>query len=205
MSKKRKLGVVLFDGFELLDVFGPLEMFGLARDDFEIELLAESGPSVESAQGPRSVVDVTFSKAGDYDILLVPGGYGTRKAVKNVSLLEWLQQKSETAEIVTSVCTGAAILASSGLLNGKKATSNKESFTWVKSQGEKVEWVAEARWVEDGKFMTSSGVSAGMDMSLALIQKLLGETKARAIATEAEYEWHNDSSWDPFAKVHGLV
>jgi transcriptional regulator GlxA family with amidase domain len=103
------------------------------------------------------------------------------------------------------VCTGTALLARPGLLDGRRATTNKAVFQWVADQGPKVEWIRAARWVEDGHFFTSSGVSAGMDMSLAVIAKLVGQDMADALATGAEYDWHRDASWDPFAKVHGLV
>jgi transcriptional regulator GlxA family with amidase domain len=107
---------------------------------------------------------------------------------------------------VSSVCTGAALLARAGLLDGRRATSNKLSFKWVTEQGPAVEWILrQARWVEDGKFATSSGVSAGIDMTLALIAKLAGAESAERIAIRMEYEWHRDPSWDPFAKIHGLV
>jgi transcriptional regulator GlxA family with amidase domain len=105
----------------------------------------------------------------------------------------------------TTVCTGSALLARTGRLDGIAATSNKAAFKWVMEQGPKVDWKAEARWVEDGKFMTSSGVSAGMDMALAAVQRLYGEAEAERVATRTEYDWKRDVSWDPFAKIHGLV
>ena len=202
---KRCIGVVLFDGFELLDVFGPLEMYGMAADHFDICLLAENEGSVASRQGPRSVVDYPFSQAPQVDILFVPGGTGTRTEVSNQTLLDWLRVQSQHAEYVTSVCTGSALLAKAGLLDGVSATTNKLSFQWVASQSAKVIWQKQARWVEDGKFFTSSGVSAGIDMALAVIAKLVGQGIAEQAATWAEYDWHRDASWDPFAQLHGLI
>ena len=201
----RSIGVVLFKEFELLDVFGPLEMYGMAPESFEIHMVAERGSEVASKQGPRSVVDHEFGDDRQFDILLVPGGRGTRTEVENSKLLEWLRIQSPNAEYVTSVCTGSALLAKAGLLDGIRATTNKRAFAWATSQSDKVIWEKEARWVEDGKFFTSSGVSAGMDMSLALIGKILGNETAEQIATWTEYEWHSDAGWDPFAKIHGLV
>jgi len=113
--------------------------------------------------------------------------------------------RSADAKFVTSVCTGSALLAKAGLLDGRRATSNKMNFAFVESQGKNVQWVKELRWVEDGRFFTSSGVSAGIDMSLALIQNLLDEAAADQAAIWAEYEWHRNADWDPFAKIHGLV
>ena len=205
MKTKRSIGVVLFHDFELLDVFGPLEMFGLLPEHFEIRLVAEKEAIVASRQGPRSIIDHKFGDDHQFDILLVPGGMGTRQQVTNPVLQEWLRRQSAGAQYVTSVCTGSALLASAGLLDGVRATTNKAAFAWVAEQGKQVMWQKQARWVEDDKFFTSSGVSAGIDMSLALIAKLLGQETAQQVAFWAEYDWHEDPDWDPFAKLHGLV
>lgn len=194
----KTIGVLLFPEFELLDVFGPLEMFGML-DDIEIRMVAEKERIIASTQGPRSVIDDLIADDRAYDILLVPGGRGTRREVGNPYLLDWLRRKAAGAEYVTSVCTGSALLAKAGILDGMKATSNKLAFDWVTSQGPNVLWQPRARWVEDGKFFTSSGVSAGMDMSLALIARMFGETQARQAAHWAEYVWQNDANHDPFA------
>lgn len=205
MSLTRSIGVVLFEGFELLDVFGPLEMFGMFSDEFDICIVAEKAGDVASGQGPRTVVEHRFSDGHQYDILLVPGGSGTRREVNNRVTLDWLRAQANAAEYFTSVCTGSALLVKAGLLDGIRATTNKMAFHWATSQGPNVLWEKQARWVEDGKFFTSSGVSAGMDMSLALMEKLLGSEAAEQAATWAEYTRHTDSKWDPFASVHGLV
>ena len=205
MKSAQSIGVVLFHEFELLDVFGPLEMYGMAPESFEICMVAERGGEVASRQGPKSVVEHEFSGGRQYDILLVPGGRGAREEVGNSTLLEWIRDQSKGAEYVTSVCTGSALLAKAGVLDGVRATTNKRAFAWATSQSDMVKWEKEARWVEDGKFFTSSGVSAGMDMALAVIEKLLGQETAEQIATWTEYEWHKNSRWDPFAKIHGLV
>ena len=205
MTNKLSIGVVLFHEFELLDVFGPLQMFGLLPEHFAIHLVAETGTLVASRQGPRSVIDHEFGESPQFDILLVPGGMGTRQQVTNPVLLEWLRHQSAGAQYTTSVCTGSALLARAGLLDGVRATTNKAAFAWATEQGKHVIWQTQARWVEDGKFFTSSGVSAGIDMSLALIKKLLGLETAQQVALSAEYEWHEDPDWDPFAELHGLV
>lgn len=201
----RSLGVVLFPEFELLDVFAPLEMYGILSDQFQIHLVGEKRGAIASRQGPKSLIERELSESYQYDILLVPGGQGTRIAVNNRTLLDWLRQQSTEAEYVTAVCTGSALLAKAGLLDHRRATTNKLAFDWVTTQGEKVLWQKKARWVEDGKFFTSAGVSAGIDMSLALIAKLLGQKTAEQTAIWAEYDWHQDPDWDPFAEIHGLV
>ena len=205
MTNKLSIGVVLFPDFELLDVFGPLEMFGLLPEHFDIHLLAEAGALVSSKQGPRSAVDYHFSDSRQYDILLVPGGMGTRQQVTNPVILDWLRLQSAETRYTTSVCTGSALLAKAGLLDGIKATTNKAAFAWVCEQGKQVDWQVQARWVEDGKFFTSSGVSAGMDMSLALIKSVLGQETAEQVAFWTEYDWHQDPDWDPFAELHKLI
>jgi len=205
MTNRLTLAGVLFEGFELLDLFGPLEMFGLLPEHFALCLAAENGGIVTSAQGPAAVADYRFDDSPQFDLLLVPGGRGTRREVDNPVLLEWLRAQAQGARYLTSVCTGSALLARAGLLDGLRATTNKAAFEWVASQGERVDWQRKARWVEDGRLFTSSGVSAGMDMSLAVIADLLGEECAQQVATWSEYDWHRDPGWDPFAAVYGLA
>jgi transcriptional regulator GlxA family with amidase domain len=207
MTSKKTVGVLLFEGFELLDVYGPLEAWGMlaGAGNWRIVATAEKAGPVASAQGPRGVADHALAECPKLDVILVPGGMGTRSGVKNDTLLDWLRRRAAEAEVVTSVCTGSSLLARAGLLDGRRATSNKASFAWVQTQGPNVRWVKEARWVEDAPFFTSSGVSAGIDMTLAVIAKLEGRETAEAIAVRMEYEWHRDAGWDPFAKIHGLV
>ena len=119
--------------------------------------------------------------------------------MQNEHFLQLLLGLAGKARFVTSVCTGSALLARTGVLDGKKATSNKRAFDWVVAQGPNVNWVREARWVEDGVYFTSSGVSAGMDMTLGLIQRIFDRATSLEIARWAEYTWHEDSSIDPFA------
>ena len=200
-----RLGVVLFEGFELLDVFGPLEMFGVVPGRFDLSLIGPHTGPLASSQGPRSVCDHTYDDAPRCDIVLVPGGIGNRPLLEDRSFLDWLAGYCATADYVTSVCTGSALLAAAGLLEGYRATTNKRAFSWVRAIGDRVEWVAEARWVVDRNRWTSSGVAAGIDMALALIAHLHGEATAQRTADGTEYDWHTDSSWDPFAAKNGLV
>jgi transcriptional regulator GlxA family with amidase domain len=207
MPSHRTIGALLFEGFELLDVFGPLEAWGMLASGggWKVITTAVRAGPVASAQGPHAVADCSLADCPKLAAVLVPGGIGTRREVSNEPLLEWLRHQSSRAEVVSSVCTGAALLARAGLLDGRRATTNKKSFGWVVEQGPSVQWVKQARWVEDGPFVTSSGVSAGIDMTLAVIARLVSHDVAERIAVSMEYDWHRDSSWDPFAKVHGLV
>ncbi|MEM5478041.1 DJ-1/PfpI family protein [Pacificibacter sp. AS14] len=201
----RRVGALIFPNFELLDLFGPLEMFGLLKDDFDLQLVAETSEPVSSNQQVRANPDVTFKDADQFDVLFVPGGMGTRREVNNTALLDWIRIASEPAEYVLSVCTGSLLLAGAGLLDDRRATTNKAAFTKIADQYPKVDWVKQARWVEDGKFITSSGVSAGMDMALGAIALMHDHETAEKVAIWSEYDWHKDKDWDPFAKTNGLV
>jgi transcriptional regulator GlxA family with amidase domain len=203
--ERRHIGVVLFPGFELLDVFGPLEMFGVLTEEFDIVMIGPTIGAVASAQGPRVVAEAAYDGALSVDIVLVPGGIGTRSLVNDESFLGWLNAWATSADFITSVCTGSGVLAAAGLLDGYRATSNKRSFSWASSQGAEVTWIPEARWVEDRNRWSSSGVAAGIDMALALIAHLHGEDVATRLADRVEYEWHRDSSWDPYAAINGLA
>jgi len=202
---KTVIGMVLFEGFECLDVFGPIEMFGMVKEKFSIVMLAEKAGPVRSAQGPVVIADRSLADAGKIDLLIVPGGMGTRREVDNAAMLQTLKQLGEATPKVATVCTGSGLLAKTGLLNGIRATSNKRAFKWATSQGPAVKWVAQARWVEDGKFFSSSGVSAGMDMALGIIENYVDRETAEKVAVGAEYEWHSDKNLDPFAKRYGLT
>lgn len=199
------IGAILYPGFEMLDLFGPLEMFSLVGDDrVTIHMLAgEPGP-IPAAMGnaldagPRVLADCAFADAPPLDILLVPGGVGTFPALEDRCLLDFLSERAASARVTASVCTGAALLAKAGLLNGHRATTNKQYFALVAGQSDTTEWVEKARWVDEGDIATASGVSAGMDMAVALIARLFGEPVAGQVRAAAEYTWHADADDDPF-------
>ncbi|WP_146348031.1 DJ-1/PfpI family protein [Falsiphaeobacter marinintestinus] len=195
----KRIGAVLFDGFEMLDYFGPLEMFAAYPDTFEIVAVAENAAPVRPSGGPQVVPDRVFADGADYDILLVPGGMGTRREIENTVMLDWLRQASAQADLVTSVCTGSVLLAKAGILDGRKATTNKRAYDWVSGQSDQVDWQRSARWVEDGKFFTSSGLSAGIDMGLAVVARVLGDEAATNAAFWTEYIAIRDPDNDPFA------
>jgi len=204
-AESRRLCVVLFDGFELLDVAGPLEIFGALPDRIQIEMVGPAKGAIRSAQGPQVVADRGYREASQPAIVLVPGGIGSRQLVADDTFLEWLRNWASSAELVTSVCTGSGVLAKAGLLDGYRATSNKRNFDWPKSQSDLVDWVPRARWVVDRNRWTSSGVAAGIDMAIALVAHLYGDKIATNLADRIEFEWHRDPSWDPFAVKNGLV
>jgi len=203
-----RVAVVLFDGFTVLDVYGPVQAFGASRVKrpdgtfhrfFEIFTIADAPGPVTSGEGPATHADYAFADAPAYDIVLVPGGFGTRKAVNDDGFLKRLRAASERASVTTTVCTGSALLARTGVMDGRPATSNKISWDWVVQQGPRVLWKRKARWVDDGTLVTSSGVSAGIDMTLALVSRLRGRDVAVSAARNMEYVWRQDPDDDPFA------
>jgi transcriptional regulator GlxA family with amidase domain len=197
-----RIGAVLFEGFELLDFYGPMEMFGMLGETeggVEITVLSTKAGPVKSAVGLGGMADAAMDDCGGFDILLVPGGIGTRILMRDAAFLASLKRLAEASKIVATVCTGSMLFAATGLLDGHRATSNKLIFKQVKKSAPNVEWIPKARWVEDGKYVTSSGVSAGTDMALALIAKMRDRKTALRIARRAEYEWNEDAARDPFA------
>jgi len=199
-QKAKTLGAILYNNFELLDLYGPLEMFGALPGNFNIVTVSDQAGPVASTPGPRSLADYSYADCPPLDLILLPGGFGTVPELENDQLLNFLRERSSEAQYTMSVCSGSAILARAGLLDGRRATSNKQLFKLATQQSDKVEWVEQARWVEDGPFITASGVSAGTDMALAVIARLYGDEHAQRIADYTEYQWHKDAFSDPFAK-----
>ena len=197
-SSLKTLGVLLFPEFETLDVFGPLQMFGMLPDKIKIVLIAEHQGLVKSTHGQTIFADFNWQNAPHLNLLLVPGGMGTRREVNNQPLINWIKSRSATTDITLSVCTGAALLAKAGVLNGHKATTNKLAFNWVAEQSAQVDWIKKARWVDDGSIITSSGISAGIDMSLYVVARLFGETVRDELAKKTEYNLNIDPAIDPF-------
>jgi len=201
------LGVILYPGFELLDVFGPLEMLtAVGRDRLVARIVAEragpvpAGTVADGPVGPQVVAEFGFDDAPQLDVLLVPGGIGTFTELENANMLAFLRDRARRARVTTSVCTGSALLAKAGVLDGLRATTNKMYFSLATAQSDRVEWVQAARWVDAGAFVTSSGVSAGIDMALAVIARLFGAETAEQIAIGTEYTWHRDPNDDPFVQ-----
>jgi len=193
-------GILLFDDFETLDVFGPVEILGRIKDHYRVNFYSEKGSIIRNHHG-IAIQTVKLEQIWKgTDIFLIPGGPGTRAEVTNQSLLEEIRKISEASRYVLTVCTGSALLACTGLLEGRKATSNKKAFDWVSTFGKDVQWMREARWTADGKYYTSSGVSAGMDMTFGFLSDRHGVDFARHIAYEMEYQWQEDSTLDPFVR-----
>lgn len=201
------VGIVLYDGVEPLDVFGPLEMWmNVGPELLRVHLIAEerrpivlTTTSYPKSLAPRVEAQYSFEDAPALDVLMVPGGVGTLVEVDNPRMIEFLKAAVANVTVATSVCTGSALYAKAGLLKNVEATGNKAFFDYITDQGPAL-WREEARWVESGRFLTSSGVSAGIDMSLAVIERFFGRSAARMIAVSTEYEWNEDPTRDPFVR-----
>lgn len=190
------VNLLLFDNFETLDLFGPIEVLGQI-DTFKLNYYSLDGGIIQSRQGTYIVTN-KIEDADKTGILLIPGGQGTRTMINNERFISTLAESVTTASYCLSICTGSALLAKTGKLKGYKATSNKKAFQWVEGIDKEVRWIRKSRWVTDGKFYTSSGVSAGIDMTLSFIADLFGKEKALDIASHIEYIWNSDSNNDPF-------
>lgn len=198
-GKQRTIGVLIFPGVEMLDFAGPVEIWGNLRKEARVVTVAKQAGEVRSAQSVRLVADHGFADCPPVDFLLVPGGFGAFEALADPSTLEFVRQRSAQAELTMSVCNGASVLAAAGLLDNRPATTNKAFWSQCIAYGPKVKWVPKARWVDDGNIVTSSGVSAGMDMTLHVVARFYGQPRAERLARDVEYEWHQDAAWDPFA------
>ena len=195
------INCLLFNDFETLDLFGPVEVFGKISD-CHINYYSMDGGEIKNDDNIKISTD-NINKIEKYDVLLIPGGLGTRALIDDDKFIQQLKSVALKSSWCLTVCTGSLLLAKTGLLDDCEATTNKlvfkTAFDWIISNGEKVEWRRMARWVVDKKYYTSSGISAGIDMSLGFISDYFGEEKAREIALRMEYEWNNNKDNDIFA------
>lgn len=191
------INVLLFDDFETLDAFGPVEVFGAIKE-YNLRYLSPEGGMVSSVHGVPVLTEKLDSSqcAGT---MLIPGGFGVRALMKDEIFVEKLRSAATNSSYCLTVCTGSALLAKTGLLKNRQATSNKQVFDWVKSTAEDVIWKPKARWVSDGKFYTASGVSAGIDMALGFVCEQSGLDRAVYAANYIEYIWNRDKDEDPFS------
>lgn len=192
------ISIILYPDFETLDVFGPVEIFGKVPD-WKMQFYSRDGGLISNRDGVEIATEsFNTMPQSEIDTLFIPGGTGARTLILEADYINQLKQLAQKSRYVLTVCTGSALLAKSGLLDGKRATSNKLSFQWVKTSSLQTQWIEKARWVTDEKYYTSSGISAGMDMALAFVKDRAGETVARQIATRIEYRWQQDSQQDEF-------
>jgi len=184
------VGMILFDDAEELDFAGPWEVFTAAamlKGEGRVVTIAEHDRPVRCAKGMRVLPDHTFADAPPLDVMLVPGGVGTRREEDNPAMLEYLRRVGAGARWATSVCTGSALLAASGLARGKRITSHW-SYLDTLRQRDDVTVLEKRRYVRDGNVITSAGVSAGIDMALWLVGEIEGPDFARTVQHWIEYD-----------------
>ncbi|MBM2812933.1 MAG: transcriptional regulator containing an amidase domain and an AraC-type DNA-binding domain [Chloroflexi bacterium] len=203
----RNVGIVIFDDVEVLDFSGPFEVFSIANAvvlqagdrPFNVFLVAqEQRPYLASGGLPglgyRVLPDYTLETAPHLDVLVAPGGAGTRVEDTNETLLDWLRATVPSTEVAASVCTGAFLLAAAGVLNQRRATTHVRQIDRFRETFPRVEVVEGVRWVEDGNLISSAGVSAGIDLALHVVSRLLGPEIAGRTARSMQYQGSWDSS-----------
>jgi transcriptional regulator GlxA family with amidase domain len=185
------LGVLLFDGAEELDFVGPWEVFTMAaqqREDVQVVSLAQRSAPIRCAKGLRVLPDHTLADAPDLDLVLVPGGQGTRREVENPVLIEWLQKVEPGAAWMTSVCTGSLLLCEAGFATGRAVTTHWAFVASLRERYPDVRVRDDVRYVRAGRLVTAAGVSAGIDMALWLTGQLWGTDVARNTQRAMQYE-----------------
>ena len=210
-----RLGIVIYPGFALLDIAGPLQFFNQLSGfkPFELSILAKTMDPVSTKPpenpnirnqfpfiGESMLPTHTFDSPPTMDILLIPGGLGAYDTTIFNEVASFVKIQYPTLKYLLSICTGSTMIAAAGILDGRRATSNK--YVWSLAVAHKtVNWVPKARWVVDGNIWSSSGVAAGMDMIYAFISTLFSPDLAKKIADMMEYEPHTDPEWDPFCEI----
>jgi transcriptional regulator GlxA family with amidase domain len=198
--KHRTVGILVFDDVEVLDFCGPFEVFSSVRKPgeekpderrlFDVCIIAEEDRTIRCRGNLLVNPHFTIETHPPLDIVLVPGGHGTRRERTNQVVLDWIAAQDKTAELTTSVCTGAFLLAELGLLDGKNATTHWAAFDWMRENHPSVEMQEDVRFVDEGRIVTSAGVSAGIDMALHIVERLHGHDVAADTARGMEYDWN---------------
>lgn len=190
----RNVAILLFDEVEVLDFAGPFEVFGVTgrnapEKPFNVYTVAEK-PGTISARNKLIVTPTyTFANCPKPDILVVPGGYGTRPLLNSPTVLDWIKSISQATELTLSVCTGALLLGKIGLLDGHDSTTHYGSYDLLKEVAPATTVRPGARYVDNGHVVTSAGISAGIDMALHIVARLLGKDTALETAQHMEYDW----------------
>jgi transcriptional regulator GlxA family with amidase domain len=192
MAATRNLAILIFDEVEVLDFCGPFEVFSVARNFTDppafnvLTVAAKAGP-ILARNGLSVNPNHRLEDCPRPDVLLVPGGQGTRKEMHHQALIDWIKARSEEAELVLSVCTGALLLAKAGLLDGLESTTHHGAIDLLRQIAPRTVVRTDRRFVDNGKIICSAGIAAGIDMSLHVVTRLLGEEVASRTAEQMEY------------------
>src|ERR1043166_4610074 len=202
--KRYQVGIVIFPDVEVLDFAGPFEVFSVTRlneesrreepSPFNVKLIAESLQPVIASGGLRLIADYDLTNCPPLDILVIPGGWGTRKQIENKRLIDWIARVGKEVETLTSVCTGSLLLGRARLLDGLRSTTHWRALDLMRDSFPEVTVESDLHVVEDGRVLTSAGISAGIDMSLKVVARYCGESIARATARQMEYPFPDNNA-----------
>lgn len=178
------VGILIFDNVEVLDVAGPFEVFSVTRlneqrrfedaSPFKVILIAEKSKQIVAIGGLRLTPDFTFDNCPDLDLLIIPGGWGTRREINNTAIIKWISNQASKSMLTASVCTGSSLLGKAGLLDNRNATTHWRSFDFLRESAPKAHILKDIRFTLDEPIFTSAGVAAGIDLSLYIVSHLLG-------------------------------
>lgn len=193
-DKQWRVGIFLFGDVEVLDFAGPFEVFSVTATEggespFTVQTISETGQLVHARNGLKVQPDYSFETMPEYDILVIPGGPGAREAeIHKAHVIDWIREQKTQVDLMTSVCTGALLLAKAGLLDGKKATTHWASIERLEKEFPQVHVQRNVKYVDEGNIITSGGISAGINMAFHIVSRLLGPETARRTAKRMEYD-----------------
>lgn len=195
MTQKYVVGILVFENVEVLDFAGPFEVFSVAGAEipdrpFEVFTIGLTTDPVQAVGGLSVLPRYSIEDCPSLDILLIPGGVGSRALLKNDTLLRWIIGRSDKIRLLLSVCTGALVLAKAGLLHNLRATTHHTTFDLLAALDPSIEVVTDQRFVDNGDVITAGGISAGIDMSLYVVERLLGTRATDPVTKEMEWQWH---------------
>lgn len=195
MKKHWNVGILLFNEVEVLDFAGPFEVFSIAsysncqQKPFTVKTVAQTTDLISARNGLKVQPDFDFNNSPSFDILIIPGGYGAEEIeIHNEILKNWIKIRAEECDIIASVCTGSFLLAETGLLDGKRATTHWLDIDRLESEYTKIKVQRGVKYVDESNIITSGGISAGIDMSFYLLNRLVGKEIAIATAKRMEYD-----------------
>lgn len=195
MIEHWNVGILLFNEVEVLDFAGPFEVFSITSDPdsnqkpFSVNTVAQTTDLISTRNGLKVQPDFDFNNSPHFDLLIIPGGYGAEEIeIHNETLIKWIKNRAKDCQIIASVCTGAFLLAEAGLLNGKSVTTHWMDISKLEREYRKIKVQRGVKFVDENKIITSGGISAGINMSFYLLNKLVGEEIAITTAKRMEYD-----------------